>query len=89
MILNFVFTNVVKNHIFAYIFNTKNITMILDSLKSFGADYVQMSGSGSTVFGVFSDFNLGKDTCTNLRKIWKECYCLFPNIQNTQMSSFS
>jgi 4-diphosphocytidyl-2-C-methyl-D-erythritol kinase len=65
------------------------ILEVIDSLKSFGADYVQMSGSGSTVFGVFSDFNLGKDTCTNLRKIWKECYCLFPNIQNTQMSSFS
>ncbi len=56
---------------------------VIASLKKMGADFVQMSGSGSTVFGVFSDFNLGKDACINLRKTWNKCYCLFPDIQKT------
>ena len=57
---------------------------ILDALRSLelqGAEFVQMSGSGSTVFGVFSDDNLGKDACTNLRKKWKNVYFLSSSIQ--------
>lgn len=54
---------------------------VIDNLKKMGADFVQMSGSGSTVFGVFSDYNVGKNACTNLKKIWKESYFLVPKIQ--------
>jgi 4-diphosphocytidyl-2C-methyl-D-erythritol kinase len=32
---------------------------VIKSLKDFGADYVQMSGAGSAVFGVFSYFDVG------------------------------
>ena len=54
---------------------------VMKSLKELGADYVQMSGSGSTVFGVFSNFDVGKDACTNLKRFWNKCYCLSPYIQ--------
>ena len=54
---------------------------VMKSLKESGADYVQMSGSGSTVFGVFSNFDVGKDACTNLKRFWNKCYCLSPYIQ--------
>ena len=54
---------------------------VMKSLKELGADYVQMSGSGSTVFGVFSNFEVGKDACTNLKRFWNKCYCLTPCIQ--------
>ena len=54
---------------------------VMKSLKELGADYVQMSGSGSTVFGVFSNFEVGKDACTNLKRFWNKCYCLTPYIQ--------
>ena len=54
---------------------------VMKSLKELGADYVQMSGSGSTVFGVFSNLEVGKDACTNLKRFWNKCYCLTPYIQ--------
>lgn len=54
---------------------------VMKSLKELGADYVQMSGSGSAVFGVFSNFDVGKDACTNLKRFWNKCYCLSPYIQ--------
>ena len=54
---------------------------VMKSLENLGADYVQMSGSGSTVFGVFSNFEVGKDACTNLKRFWNKCYCLIPYIQ--------
>lgn len=54
---------------------------VMKSLENLGADYVQMSGSGSTVFGVFSNFEVGKDACTNLKRFWNKCYCLTPYIQ--------
>ena len=54
---------------------------VMKSLENLGADYVQMSGSGSTVFGVFSNFDVGKDACTNLKRFWNKCYCLTPYIQ--------
>ena len=54
---------------------------VMKSLEDLGADYVQMSGSGSTVFGVFSNFDVGKDACTNLKRFWNKCYCLSPYIQ--------
>ena len=68
------FTNPVATK-FPVIFN------VMKSLKELGADYVQMSGSGSTVFGVFSNFDVGKDACTNLKRFWNKCYCLSPYIQ--------
>ena len=54
---------------------------VMKSLKELGADYVQMSGSGSAVFGVFSNLEVGKDACTNLKRFWNKCYCLTPYIQ--------
>jgi 4-diphosphocytidyl-2-C-methyl-D-erythritol kinase len=54
---------------------------VMKSLEDLGADYVQMSGSGSTVFGVFSNLEVGKDACTNLKRFWNKCYCLTPYIQ--------
>ena len=54
---------------------------VMKSLENLGADYVQMSGSGSTVFGVFSNLEVGKDACTNLKRFWNKCYCLTPYIQ--------
>ena len=54
---------------------------VMKSLENLGADYVQMSGSGSTVFGVFSNFEVGEDACTNLKRFWNKCYCLTPCIQ--------
>ena len=68
------FTNPVATK-FPVIFN------VMKSLENLGADYVQMSGSGSTVFGVFSNFEVGKDACTNLKRFWNKCYCLTPYIQ--------
>ena len=54
---------------------------VMKSLKELGADYVQMSGSGSTVFGIFSNLDIGNDACTNLKRFWTKCYCLTPYIQ--------
>ena len=54
---------------------------VMKSLKDLGADYVQMSGSGSTVFGIFSNLDIGNDACTNLKRFWTKCYCLTPYIQ--------
>ncbi len=60
------------------------ISEIMDSLKVLGADFVQMSGSGSTVFGVFSDFNLGENAYTNLRTRWSKCFYLLPSLSKVQ-----
>ena len=54
---------------------------VMKSLENLGADYVQMSGSGSTVFGIFSNLDIGNDACTNLKRFWIKCYCLTPYIQ--------
>ena len=55
------------------------ISEVMNNLKVLGADFVQMSGSGSTVFGVFSDFNLGENAYTNLKKRWNKSFYLVPS----------
>lgn len=60
------------------------ISEVMENLKILGADFVQMSGSGSTVFGVFSDFNLGENAYTNLKKRWNKSFCLFPSFSKVQ-----
>lgn len=55
------------------------ISEVMENLKILGADFVQMSGSGSTVFGVFSDFNLGENAYTNLKKRWNKSFYLVPS----------
>jgi 4-diphosphocytidyl-2-C-methyl-D-erythritol kinase len=60
------------------------ISEVMNNLKILGADFVQMSGSGSTVFGVFSDFNLGENAYTNLKKRWNKSFCLIPSFSKVQ-----
>lgn len=48
----------------------------LQDLKNAGASYVQMSGSGSAVFGVFESSVLADNATFELRKKWKKCYSL-------------
>ncbi len=60
------------------------ISEVMNDLKVLGADFVQMSGSGSTVFGVFSDFNLGENAYTNLKVRWNKCFCLVPSFSKVQ-----
>lgn len=60
------------------------ISEVMNNLKVLGADFVQMSGSGSTVFGVFSDFNLGENAYTNLKVRWNKCFCLVPSFSKVQ-----
>ncbi|MBR5866344.1 MAG: 4-(cytidine 5'-diphospho)-2-C-methyl-D-erythritol kinase [Spirochaetaceae bacterium] len=48
----------------------------LQDLKNAGAEYVQMSGSGSAVFGVFESSVLADNAAFDLRKKWKRCYSL-------------
>lgn len=45
-----------------------------------GASYVQLSGSGSSVFGVFTDVEAAKEAYTKLCQKWKRCYLLPPNL---------
>ena len=60
------------------------ISEVMENLKILGADFVQMSGSGSTVFGVFSDFNLGENAYTNLKKRWNKSFYLVPSFSKVQ-----
>lgn len=52
------------------------IQKALSDLRSTGAGYVQMTGSGSVVFGVFASHEDAERACAKLRQEWKECYCL-------------
>lgn len=56
------------------------ISEVMNNLRNLGADFVQMSGSGSTVFGVFSDFILGENAYTNLKSKWNKCFYLVPGL---------
>ncbi|HPS57946.1 MAG TPA: 4-(cytidine 5'-diphospho)-2-C-methyl-D-erythritol kinase [Spirochaetota bacterium] len=44
------------------------IGQIKERLYGLGADYAAMTGSGSTVFGVFSNYNRALDACDYLKK---------------------
>jgi 4-diphosphocytidyl-2-C-methyl-D-erythritol kinase len=63
---------------FTYLLSRKypEINQALLDLKETGADYYQMSGSGSTVFGVYAS----KKDAANAKKIldckWKRCFIL-------------
>jgi 4-diphosphocytidyl-2-C-methyl-D-erythritol kinase len=46
----------------------------LQDLKDVGASFVQMSGSGSTVFGIFCTKDSAACAFLKLRKKWKRCY---------------
>ena len=46
----------------------------LQDLKDVGASFTQMSGSGSTVFGVFGTKDSAACAFLKLRKKWKRCY---------------
>ncbi|AEE17194.1 4-diphosphocytidyl-2-C-methyl-D-erythritolkinase [Treponema brennaborense DSM 12168] len=50
------------------------IGQALDDLVLNGASYVQMSGSGSAVFGVFEDSDKAVHACFVLGVKWKRCY---------------
>lgn len=52
------------------------IKKALASLKDVDAEFVDMTGSGSVVFGVFSDCESAKKAYTKLCNEWKWCYCL-------------
>jgi 4-diphosphocytidyl-2-C-methyl-D-erythritol kinase len=50
---------------------------IIAGLREFGADYANLSGSGATCFGVFSDRGQAKKAVKTLRKKWqfvRGCY---------------
>lgn len=53
-----------------------DIRKALEDLKDNGAEYVQMSGSGSSVFGVFTKLEEAKKTQKMLNKKWKRCFIL-------------
>lgn len=52
------------------------IQKAIQDVKSFNPDFVEMTGSGSVVFGIFSSENDAKKAYTQLCQIWKESYLL-------------
>lgn len=54
------------------------ISKALEDLRNLNADFVEMSGSGSTVFGVFSDSKSAETVFKKLCNDWQCCYCLLP-----------
>ncbi|MGP1588243.1 MAG: 4-(cytidine 5'-diphospho)-2-C-methyl-D-erythritol kinase [Treponemataceae bacterium] len=50
----------------------------MQDLKNAGAEFVQMTGSGSSVFGVFTNSENCKTAYKKLCNYWDRCYCLFP-----------
>ena len=52
-----------------------DITEIKDTMKSHGALAAQMSGSGSSVYGIFASDEEMKKCYTELIKKYKKCYC--------------
>lgn len=58
--------------------NYPKIKDVLTTFKALGADFTEMSGSGSTVFGVFSDTASAKNAYRQLCVDWQYCYCLLP-----------
>ena len=56
--------------------NYPKIKEIICSLKTLGADFAEMTGSGSAVFGVFQNDVVAKDAYKKLCNNWQYCYCL-------------
>jgi len=52
------------------------IQKAIQDVKVFNPDFVEMTGSGSVVFGIFSSENDAKKAYTQLCQIWKESYLL-------------
>ncbi|MCR4791032.1 MAG: 4-(cytidine 5'-diphospho)-2-C-methyl-D-erythritol kinase [Treponemataceae bacterium] len=52
------------------------ISKALKALGDLDAEFVEMTGSGSVVFGVFTDEKSAKKAYTKLCNEWKWCYCL-------------
>ena len=52
------------------------IQKAIQDVKSFNPDFVEMTGSGSVVFGIFSSENDAKKAYTQLCHNWKESYLL-------------
>jgi 4-diphosphocytidyl-2-C-methyl-D-erythritol kinase len=48
----------------------------MQDIASTGADFVQMSGSGSTVFGIFADAADAESAYASLCRKWKKCFLL-------------
>jgi len=55
------------------------IQKAIQDLKDTFPDFVEMTGSGSVVFGIFSSENDAKKAYTQLCQNWKESYLLKPN----------
>ncbi|KAA3653284.1 MAG: 4-(cytidine 5'-diphospho)-2-C-methyl-D-erythritol kinase [Calditrichaeota bacterium] len=47
--------------------NYPQLEELKNNLYAFGADYASLSGSGSTVYGVFSDRKMANEACANFR----------------------
>ena len=56
------------------------IKKAFDDLKALDAEFVEVTGSGSTVFGVFSDSESAKAVYTKLCNDWQCRYCLLPSV---------
>jgi len=52
------------------------IGQAIEELKSLGAAYAQMSGSGSSVYGIFNSIEEAKKAGNLLEKKWKRCFIL-------------
>ena len=52
------------------------IQKAISDLGEFNPDFVEMTGSGSVVFGIFSSENDAKKAYTQLCHNWKESYLL-------------
>lgn len=50
------------------------IEQALKDVRSCGADFAEMTGSGSTVFGVFESEEKAQQAYNNLSARWKRCY---------------
>lgn len=55
-----------------------NINDITERLKAFNPDGISLSGSGPTVFALFSDKSAAKKAYTELKKQYAECYFAVP-----------
>lgn len=56
------------------------IKRAFDDLKALDAEFVEVTGSGSTVFGVFSDTESAKTVYTKLCNDWQCRYCLLSSV---------
>ncbi len=50
------------------------ISQALSDIRDYGADFAEMTGSGSTVFGVFESEKKAQQAYNKLSACWKRCY---------------